>query len=637
MKRSILLALVLILFYGTTAIQAQTQPVGATVNGKPVYQSELVRRYTSRPEKYKSLTQKEYLQVLIDTKLKVAEAERLHLDTTKLVQTEVQRAIDQLAYPYLYDTIVLNKLVVEAYNRLQTDIEASQIFISVPQWAAPADTLAAWNKLMDARKRILAGESFAKVASQISNDRDAATTGGYLGFFTVFKMLYPFENVVYNTPVGELSMPFRTQNGFHLVKVLSHRPSRGEVNVGVISMRVAKASASDSILNRINQAKAELLKGENYHNVYRKYSDFAKNPLISDETGWITAGRMSQVFDSISFALTETNSVSNPVANSYGWHLVKLLNKREIGTLESRRSNLLSKIEQNERRVEPRNAVLNRLKALYKPVTDNAVISPLYTLKNSELATADSVKINFPDSLQRNAQALVVNNQKYTVEQFLPFVQKNGSKVASLPVKAAINMLYDQWVNESILQYEKDRLETKYPKFKQEKAAAIEEIMAANVVNKEINLKAKADTTGLRAFYETNKPKYMWGTRIELFLVTGKDSNVMKAAYKHVYDIAHQNDSLKHIRADLARLFPTVSVQHMYLDTASVPSAKGTVALSELTNYPSEQAFSYTTGLVPPMPKTLEETHNEHLADYQALLEKQWLAELRKRYPVKEN
>jgi peptidyl-prolyl cis-trans isomerase SurA len=635
MERRILLSLFFVLLYGT--VQAQTQPAVASVNGKPVYQAELVRRYANRPEKYKSITQKEYLQVLINTKLKVAEAERLHLDTTKSVKAEVLRASDRLAYPYLYDTIVLNNLVAEAYNRLQTDIEASQIFIAVPQWASPADTLAAWNKLLDTRKRILAGESFAKVASQISNDRDAATTGGYLGFFTVFKMLYPFENVAYNTPVGELSMPFRTQNGFHLIKVHSHRPSRGEVNVGVISMRIAKASASDSILNRINQAKAELLKGENYHNVYRKYSDFAKNPLISDETGWITAGRMSQVFDSISFALTESNSVSNPVANSYGWHLVKLLNKRPIGTLESRWANLLSKIEQNERRAEPRSAVLNRLKTLYKPVISNTAVSPLYTLKNSDLATADSVKINFPDSLQRNAQVLVVNNQKYTVEQFLPFVQKNGSKVASLPVKAAINTLYDQWVNETILEYEKDRLETKYPKYKQDKADAIEDIMATSVVNQEINLKAKADTAGLRAFYETNKHKYMWGTRIELFLVTGKDSNVMKAAYKHVYNIAHQNDSLKNIRADLALKFPAVTVQHMLLDTASVPSAKGTVALSELTNYPSEQAFSYTTGLVPPMPKTLEETHTEHLADFQAYLEKQWLLDLRKRYAIKEN
>jgi peptidyl-prolyl cis-trans isomerase SurA len=626
-----ILAVSALLLFTTTIMWSQDATI-ATVNGKAIKQSELNRRYAQRSDAYKNMKPNEYLKELINIKLKKEEALRLSVDTTFLYKKDFTAAQERYTYPYLYDTIKLNNLAKEAYDRFSYDIEAQQVLVLLDPWASPADTLKAYNKLLEARGKLLAGEPFAKIAAQYSADMNASQTGGKLGYFSAFRMLYPFETAAYNLKIGEISMPVRTSNGYHLIQVTNKRPSRGEINLGIISIRSQNPSMTDSAYIKIMKAHHELTSGTDYHTVYRKYCDFAKNPLISDETGWIGAGRLNSVFDSVAFSLTKEISISLPIANGYGWHMLKLLNKRPVGTFASRKRDMLQRIEQNERRSEPRNVVLNRLKKEYNPTSFTAAYAPLYKIKASSLILADSVKIQLPDSLDITATALSIGQKKYTTNQFIDFIQKNGSKLGNTPIKWAIDKLYNLWSDEMLLQYEKERLPIKYEAYKLKEADTKEEILAQHVTYLEIIKKAKADTSGLKAFYETNKTKYMWDKRLETFLVTGTDSVLMHNAYAYIRKIADGGDSLKTMNKQLETNFKGISIQHLLLDPATVPSAENTVALSDLTNYPGQLAFTYTTGLVPPMPKTLEEAKNEHLNDYIASLEKQWLDLLRKKY-----
>jgi len=633
MLRIKLLAASSLLLLASTASWAQDAIV-ATVNGETIKQSELTRRYAQRADAYKDMKMADYLKELVNTKLKKSEALRLSVDTTLDYKKEFAAAQEKYTYPYLYDTIKLNSLAKEAYDRFSVDVEAQQILVLLDAWASPADTLKAYNKLLDARAKLIAGEPFAKIAAQYSADMNAAQTGGKLGYFTAFKMLYPFETAVYNLKIGEISMPVRTTSGYHLIKVTNKRPSRGEINLGIISMRAANPSRTDSVYAKIMKAHNELTSGTDYRKVYRQYCDFAKNPLISDETGWIGAGRLNAVFDSVAFSLTKDISVSMPIANGYGWHMLKLINKRPIGTYASRERDMLQRIEQNERRAEPRNTVLARLRLEYKPVSQPSAYTPLYKLQASNLATADSVKIPMPDSLNNSAIVYTIGTKKYTVGQFVTFVQKNGAKFGNVPVKWAIDKLFSLWIDETLLQYERERLPIKYVAYKNKEADTKEDLLAKHVTYLEIIKKAKADTVALRAFYETNKTKYMWDKRLETYLVTGSDSVLMHNAYAYIRKVADGGDSLKTVNVQLETNFKGIAIQHLLLDPATIPSAENTVALSDLTNYPGQLAFTYTTGLVPPMPKLLDEAKNEHLNDYIASLEKQWIVSLRKKYKI---
>ncbi len=65
------------------------------------------------------------------------------------------------------------------------------------------------------------GEEFETVARATSDDASVRRNGGNLNYFTVFSMIYPFENVAYTTPIGDVSMPFRTNYGYHILKVMT--------------------------------------------------------------------------------------------------------------------------------------------------------------------------------------------------------------------------------------------------------------------------------------------------------------------------------------------------------------------------------------------------------------------------------
>ena len=120
-----------------------------------------------------------------------------------------------------------DRLINEAYERMKFEVSASHILISVPELATPADTLKLYDKAIAIRNRIINGEPFDVVAKATSDDPSVKNSNGFLGYFTVFQMVYPFETAVYNLKVGELSYPVRSRFGYHIIKVNDKRQARG--------------------------------------------------------------------------------------------------------------------------------------------------------------------------------------------------------------------------------------------------------------------------------------------------------------------------------------------------------------------------------------------------------------------------
>ena len=89
----------------------------------------------------------------------------------------------------------------------------------------------AYNTIKELRNRAINGEDFGRLAQQYSNDPSAKTNYGDLGYFSAFRMVYPFESAAYNTPVGKVSDIFRTQFGYHILKSVDKRVNIGEVKV----------------------------------------------------------------------------------------------------------------------------------------------------------------------------------------------------------------------------------------------------------------------------------------------------------------------------------------------------------------------------------------------------------------------
>ncbi|MCB0793780.1 MAG: peptidylprolyl isomerase, partial [Flavobacteriales bacterium] len=241
MKKSILFVAACVAVLPILAQEAATDPVLMHVDGIPVTRSEFEAIY-KKNNKDAAVTKEaldEYLDLFINYKLKVREAESLGMDTVSKFQKELAGYRDQLARPYLIDKELNEGLIQEAYDRSMQEVRASHVLVQLAADAAPADTLAAWKRIKGLRDRLVSGEDFATVARSKggSDDPSAQKNGGDLGWFSALQMVYPFENAAYRTEVGQISDIVRTRFGYHVLKVFDKRPARGQVRVAHIMLR----------------------------------------------------------------------------------------------------------------------------------------------------------------------------------------------------------------------------------------------------------------------------------------------------------------------------------------------------------------------------------------------------------------
>ena len=108
-------------------------------------------------------------------------------------------------------------------ERIQYDINASHILIKIDN-----DDSKSLNEALSIGNQIINKEiSFSEAAVKFSDDEYVLDSKGNSNNFTAFMMLYDFESVAYNTPIGEVSIPVKTQYGYHLILVNDKRKAVG--------------------------------------------------------------------------------------------------------------------------------------------------------------------------------------------------------------------------------------------------------------------------------------------------------------------------------------------------------------------------------------------------------------------------
>ena len=247
---------------------AQHKEVLFTIDNHPYYTDEFLRVYNKNLDLVKDDSQKNldnYLELFLGYKLKVEKANKLGLQNGLSYQNELKSYRNQLSKNYLNDSKVTNELVAEAYNRMQNEVRASHILVLVDESASPEDTLKAYKKIQDIKIRADKGENFEELAFQTSEDPSAKENKGDLGYFSAFRMVYPFENAAFTTPRGQVSKIIRTRFGYHVLKVNDIRPNRGEVTVAHIMTLNPKPEDAD-------QDKAK----NTINDIYKKISFFVR-------------------------------------------------------------------------------------------------------------------------------------------------------------------------------------------------------------------------------------------------------------------------------------------------------------------------------------------------------------------------
>ena len=595
----------------------------------------------------------EYLELFTTFRMKVMEAERLKLDTSAKFQKELAGYRKQLAKPFMSSDDITDELLQEAYQRKLKDIRASHILVRCDKNALPSDTLKAYNKAMDIRKKALAKDAdFGALADQYSDDPSAkgmkatdqtpARPGnhGDLGYFTVFDMVYPFETGAYNTKEGEISMPVRSDFGYHIIKVQSVTDAMGAVQAAHIFLQLPfDASAEDEAAmkqkadNIYNQLMAQ--DGKNWNEMVKQYSDDKGTVNRNGALSSFTVSRIVPEFIEACKSL-EIDQIAKPVRTNYGYHIIKLLSKSGVGSFEKESNGLSERIEKDQRSKKSEEVVLKQVKSEYKFKQND---------KNLEafLATIDSTilrKAYEPaDDVDLNATLFTLENNPTKVKDFVAYIKKNMTAQKYVTPATYAYQLYENFRNETILDYADAHLEDKYPEFKALVQEYKDGIMLFDLMDREVWNKAVKDTVGLKEFHERNAAKYMWGDRVQASIITVTRPESLPKV-KALLDSGIELDSLRSaIQRDSIGYAFVRKGYYQKGDNQYVDQTEWKVGVRN--EIPSTVDQSTTIVCIrevrKPEPKTLKEARGLVTSDYQVELEQKWVQSLKERYPVKVN
>ncbi len=484
---------------------------------------------TTTPEAYSQKSLNDYMELYTKFRLKVKEAEDLGLDTTAAFKSELLGYKKQLSQPYLTEKSVSEKLVKQAYDRSLEEVKAAHILIKVQPEAEPEDSLMAYNKIIDIRNKILAGENFETMAKKYSEDPSAKQNAGNLGYFTTLQMVYPFEEGAFTTPVGQISMPVRSRFGYHIIKVADKRKGKGEIKVAHLMVRYsAGGDAQDSIAaaKKTDDLYTKLKNGGSWDVLVNEFSDDMNSRSKAGELPPFTTGSMIPSFEEAAFKLENVGDLSKPIQTSYGFHIIKLLAKKGLAKFEEVENALKQRVAKDSRSDLSKTYFLNKLKRENKFIENPKGLEIARTQADSSLVKGNFV---YNSSKKENAEIIfTINTQKYTVNHFLEYLKTKAKKRDAISPKFYMTLLYKEYVNESLISYEENNLENKYPDYKMLVKEYKDGILLFQLMDAKVWTKAVEDTSGLKKFYEDNKENYRWGKRCDATIYNAKDASIIE-------------------------------------------------------------------------------------------------------------
>jgi peptidyl-prolyl cis-trans isomerase SurA len=645
MKKSGLLILILISGF---ALNAQKKSkVLLTIDDTPVTTDEFIRIYEKNSgmntEDEKSV--REYLDLFINFKLKVIEAENLGYDEDEDFKRELTGYEIELAKPYLSGSNNTEEMVKEAYERSQYYVNASHILFRVNKNALPDDTLAAYNKAMEYRKRILAGEDFGKVAKEINIDRRGRSNDGNLGWFTYKQMVYPFETAAYNTPIGEVSMPVKTEYGYHLILVHDKVKNPGSIKVAHIMIAIPPR-ASDSLIQekkkQIDKCYKELQNGASFEDLVKKYSE---HEASKEENGVIKTylhfGSAPEEFLEAGFALEKPGDISKPVLTKYGWHIIKLIDKRSPEDFETMKPKLEKDVTSDSRRKRAsEKTILNNIKKKYGFSENIENLKPLLEVADSSVLKGTW---NASVAADLNNVLFTIGTKSYTDKDLADFLEIVDPPTLRKSIEEFVYQVYLKFQSDKIKEYAVKMLEKENREF----ALIVKEyhdgILLFNLTNDMVWNKAIEDSTGLAEFYKENKDKYLWGDRVLTAIYAVRDSLTIPKVLDIAGDRVEKGYDQEQLRELICDTTDTKCVilsekkfeKGDYPEVDSMKWEKGEYTIEERGRH--RYYIYYIEDILPSCPKTFEEAKGLYTADYQNYLEQEWIKELRKKHTVTVN
>ena len=616
--------------------QSAKNDVLFTVADEPVYTSEFLRVYNKNLDLVQDDSQKnidEYLKLFTNYKLKLKEAKSLGLDKKPSYLKELDKYKKQLAKNYITDSKVTDALVKEAYNRMSYEVNADHILVKVNENATQQDTLKAYTEILKLRDRAL-NEGFEKVRAEVHNGQ--TLFGEKLGYFTGFKMVYKFENVAFNTNVGDISEPFRTRFGYHIVNVLDKRKSRGERTVAhIMLVEKNQDSLSEKPEVKIQEIYKKLTQGESFESLAKQFSDDKNSAPNGGKLKPFSGGQIrAKAFEDVAFNLEKEGDVSEPFKTEFGWHIVKLHKITNVPSFEEMKPELVEKVKRDDRSKLIDEALINKLKLKYNIGVEPNLEYFVSILNNDYFKRTWSL----PDNFNGRESLIKIGDKQFTNNDFAVYLlntQRQRTKEA--PFETLVSEKYQSFLKESLIKYQEDHLESENEDYANIVAEYRDGLLLFDLMENTIWNSSKSDSIEIERFYQKNKANYFKPERINAVVAVSTKQKTLKKVSKllsknmkldQIKSLVNGNDKI-----DVIFTSDVMDAEHQALPEA-FEFKKG---VSKIYKHNDSFVVVKVNEVLPKEQKSFNEAKGKVISDYQNYKEEKWLNDLKAKYVVKVN
>lgn len=609
-----------------------------TIGKEKVTVEEFLRIYQKNNQSANSYSEKEindYVELFTLFKMKLQEARRMKLDTLPAVKEDYQKYMEQLIQNHFVDKNYMENIWKAQYEHMKYDVKVAHIMVKCAPNASPADTLIAYNKLNFLKQQVNK-DNFSKLATENSEDPSSAPKGGLLGYITAFMTFPEFEQPCFSTPIGSISSIFRTQYGYHILHVLDKRPARGRIKVAHIYLK--KTDKKEEAEKKIQEAyKLVTTKKMSFEDAVVKYTEDASTKDTKGELQDFGVSEMVSDFEEQCFALKNPGDISKPFMTEYGWHMVKLIEKKPVKDYEGSKEIIMQKMARDPRINNLKGVAYSRMMDKYKfvetPQTlinfSAPLIDTFFMMKNWTLKPIITMEAN---------PLFTYAGRAFSLKEFTDFANQNYKTASSRTKKDPLDAMYGAYKEKMIWETTKTKLLEEDKQFSNLEAEYMNGLLIFEIMDKEVWKKAVADTVGSKKLYEEVKNNYWYKDRVVVEgvkttkpeLLQAYSNNLVSSSAKALYEFIKKSKDSN----DIVYYEKTIEKG----DFADVDKAMD--AKANILKYVEDDKSTVLAKIVknlPPSIKPYSEIRGRVQNLYQNKLEKEWGANLRAKYPVKIN
>lgn len=632
MKKGLLL--LLSLWLALTSAKAGDGSVLFRIDGDPVSVGEFEYIYNknnfNNKADYSEASLREYLDLFINFRLKVREAEARGLDKDPKLLSELKVYQEQL-YNSFYDREKLNPLVDEAIARSASDVSVSHIYVSLQPGAADSTVAAAEAKINEAWEALEGGADWNTVTAAYSEDQYTRENGGELGWYTALQIAYyPLENAAWKTPPGSYSRPVRTGLGFHIVRVNDRRPARGLVRVAIIKLNKKQGDAAfnQQVAAQIDQIANELAGGKAWGDMVSAYSQDPSTRENGGEMEWFGISKYDPVFEEAAFSLDEPGQISEPVETSNAWYILKLVDRKRGEEQEFDRDVMARKVKQSDRYTEQRREHVAAILSEY----GFELLEPGYSEYRAFAESEFAMNSNRFGQVE-SAPLVNICGTEYTNLDLAEYLTRHQFKYRQYGPAERFSRFFDDFKEEKAIAFHV----IAYGEENTEYGALLNEyrdgILLFDLMEENVWTKAVQDTAGLRAYYEKNKTDFMLPERavVRTYATGNKKSAAMLVkALKSDPELSDAAWLTKLRNKGIQTRHEERTVHHTDPDASKFAWAPGIYTVEGEAG----TAVWRVTEILKESPRSFQDSRGFAIAAYQEYLEEQWIEELRSKYEV---